>query len=207
MANSPYVAGKYGWEDTRPDPLGPLQAMTQNVNQTSARNIAEQSHTQKLINSQGMPPSGGSFGRAGYSTGLVPPGSEGAELKIPAYDEQKVEGLAQRVAAPGIRKLRDQVQQVQGGVYENPNVKAMTLRDALAGYGTGLENVMGGAFNTASGIYGQEYQPQVAAATTNYQGNLQRELQANSIASQERTAAANRYAQTWNNWKNNNAWA
>ena len=128
-------------------------------------------------------PDGGSTG--GYSTGLVPPGTT-PTLEIPKYDQEKVEALAQRTAAPGIRKLRDQVQEVQQGVYENPNVKAMTLRQALAGYGSGLESVMGGSLGSASGMYNQEYAPQVDAA-----------MQANRQAFQERENRYNRSFQAW----------
>ena len=192
--------------------------------QTSARNIAEQTYYQKLMNSQIVPPSGGggdgtSWGRGTsgtttpYATGLVPPGTGGSQLTIPVYDQRRVTALAQQVAAPGIAKLRDQVQQVQGASSDNPNVKAMTLRQALEGYGQGLGSVMSGAQTTGAAMYGAEYNPQVAAATANYQGNLSRELQANSLASQEAIAAANResssanqaandYAQQWSAWRN-----
>ena len=131
----------------------------------------------------------------GYATGLVPPGSGGGtpHLTIPVYDQGRVEALAQRVAAPSIRKLRDEVQTVQGGVYDNPNVKAMTLRQALQGYGGGLESVMSGALGAGAGMYGQEYDPQVAAAHANYEG----ELQAQRLASQERQAALNRSFEAW----------
>jgi len=125
---------------------------------------------------------------------MLTPRVTAGQLEIPEYDNQRVEALAQRAAAPGIRKLRDQVQQVQGANPENPNVKAMNLRQALAGYGSGLETVMGGALSAGTSMYGQEYDPQVAEATTNYQGNLQRELE-----------SERRYAQSWNAWIN--AWS
>lgn len=196
---------------------------------TSARNIAEQSYHQKLTNSQGAPPSGGggtssgwNRGAAGsgsgtgvgeYSTGLIPP-STIPELTIPVYDYGKVENLAQRAAAPGVKRLRDEIQKVQGASSDNPNVKAMNLRQALSGYGSGLESVMGGAQNVGAQLYGQEYGPQVAGATARYQGTLQQAMQAASIAAQERIAAANRasseklaaqnsYNQQWNSWKTN----
>ena len=125
---------------------------------------------------------------------MLTPRVTAGQLEIPVYDQGRVEALAQRAAAPGIRKLRDQVQQVQGANPENPNVKAMNLRQALAGYGSGLETVMGGALSAGTSMYGQEYDPQVAEATTNYQGNLQRELE-----------SERRYAQSWNAWIN--AWS
>jgi hypothetical protein len=136
---------------------------------------------------------GAAGGGAGYATGLVPPGTGSPHLDIPVYDQQRVEALAQQVAAPGIRKLRNQVQATQGGVYDNPNVKAMTLRQALEGYGSGLESVMGGALGSGAAMYGQEYDPQVAAAHANYEGQLQTER----LASQERQAALNRSFESW----------
>ena len=85
-------------------------------------------------------------------------------LNLPAYDEGKVASLTQQYAAPGIRNLRNTVQQVQQGYYENPNVKAQTLRDTLAGYGQGLESVMAGAGKSAVSEYGQEYGAEVSGA-------------------------------------------
>ena len=147
------------------------------------------------------PPSGMSGGSAwnesgmGYSTGLVPPGTEGGtpHLDIPAYDQERVEALAQRVAAPSLRKLRSEVQSVQGGVYDNPNVKALTLRQALQGYGAGLESTMSGALGAGATMYGNEYDPQVQAAHANFEA----QLQAQRLASQERQAALSRAFQAW----------
>lgn len=192
---------------------------TETPSQQAARNITEQRHAQRLINSQGAPPSGFTMGSGvygtsnargtgGYATGLVPP-TRGVNLEIPEYDQGRVEALAQRVAAPGIRKLRSEVQTAQGGVYDNPNVKAMTLRQALQGYGSGLESVMGGALSAGAGMYAREYDPKVTGAITNYRGNLERELQAERLAAQERISAANiaanksnSYQNAWNEWRN-----
>ena len=151
-------------------------------------------------------PTGAVMPSAPSSSGSYPRGGAAAPstLTIPAYDEQKVEGLAQSVAAPAIQKLRDQVQTVQGGVYDNPNVKAMTLRQALQGYGQGLGSAVGSAYSTAAGIYGQEYAPQVQAAEINYQGgltregyDLQRELQSQRLANQN---SGSSYQNSFNAW-------
>ena len=98
--------------------------------------------------------------------GTIPSTSVGSPpaLNLPAYDTGKVADLTQQYAAPGIRQLRNTVQQVQQGYYENPNVKAQTLRDTLAGYGQGLETVMGGAAQSAASEYGQEYSAETAGA-------------------------------------------
>jgi hypothetical protein len=71
-----------------------------------------------------------------------------------------------------MRKLRNQMREVQGKYYENPNVKRMTLRDALAGYGLGLENAMAGARRQAVEEYQAEYAPKVSAAQTQYQAQV-----------------------------------
>jgi hypothetical protein len=88
----------------------------------------------------------------------------------PTYDEGRIESLAQQKAAPGLRAARSQIQQIQGKYEENPNVKAMTLREALAGYGLAVANVMGGAETSAESEYGREYGTQERQAEINYQG-------------------------------------
>jgi hypothetical protein len=92
----------------------------------------------------------------------------------PAYDTKRVQALTELAAAPGMRNLRTQMREAQGKYYENPNVKRMTLRDAMAGYGLGMENVMGGARSQATQQYQAEYAPEVTAAQTNYQAEINR---------------------------------
>lgn len=70
-------------------------------------------------------------------------------FKAPELDKRGVRALTQKMAAPGVRTLRETVQQSMGKNYENPNVRKMTLREALQGYGTGLEKVMSGASREA----------------------------------------------------------
>jgi len=117
----------------------------------------------------------------------TPPGA--TPYNLPAYDTGKVEGLAQRFAAPGIRNLRSAVQGVQQGSYENPNVKRMTLRDSLAGYGQGLESVMAGALKEGAGIYGQQYGAEVNKAGAEFGAGESRVLQREGILSSERMQA------------------
>ena len=127
-------------------------------------------------------------------------------LTLPAYDTGKVEGLAQRFAAPGIRNLRSAVQDVQQGVYDNPNVKRMTVRDALQGYGSGLENVMAGALKTGAGIYGQEYGAEVNKAGLEFSAGQNRYLQSERIGAEKemqsaRLSSNERIAQLQNEWR------
>jgi len=106
------------------------------------------------------------------------------EFNMPEWDEGEITKLTQKYAAPGVRSLRAQVQQAQAAPYENPNVKRMALRDALQGYGIGLEGVMAGAARSAAGEYGQKYATQAQEAqvrhedvvkqmTTNFEAAMQ----------------------------------
>lgn len=88
--------------------------------------------------------------------------------KAPEWREADIEAKTQRKAAPGLRALRAQMQKVSGGYYENPNIKRMTLREALAGYGQGVENVVAGAETGAEAEYAREYGTLVDTTKTNY---------------------------------------
>jgi len=94
------------------------------------------------------------------------------EFKLPLWDESKIESKAQRAAGPGLRELRKGMREAQGRYYENPNVRRMTLRDAMAGYGMGLEKVLGGARKEAAAEYAAEYAPQMGKATAEYGGQI-----------------------------------
>ena len=88
----------------------------------------------------------------------------------PEYDEARIATLTQRAAAPGVRTLRMALRETtarRGGEY-NPNVRAMTLRKALQGYGTGLESIYGGAAKTAGEEYAREYGIETEEAKINY---------------------------------------
>lgn len=143
-------------------------------------------------------------GATGATTGGI--GTATPTLNLPEYDMGKVEALAQRAAAPGVRSLRSAMQGVQQGYYENPNVKRMTLRDALAGYGQGLETVMGGAMKTGAGIYGTEYAAGLTKATTEFGAGEARALQTQRISAEESMQAASiasneKLAQYQNEWR------
>jgi hypothetical protein len=88
----------------------------------------------------------------------------------PERDEGRVRSLTQKWAAPGLRNLRQQVGKAMGANYTNPNVKRMTLREALAGYGQGIENVMAGAGRSALGEYSQEFAAKEREAIANFGG-------------------------------------
>lgn len=117
----------------------------------------------------------------GYATTTewTPPGDEPTmadipEFEAPEYDEAEISRLTQKRAAPGVRRLRGAVQMAMGGVYESPQIRRMTLRQALAGYGMGLESVMGGAGREAAGEYERRYGKEFAAERMEWQANVQR---------------------------------
>ena len=142
----------------------------------------------------------------GFEGGIGGEGTTTTTPGLPEYDMSKVESLAQRAAAPGVRSLRSAVQETQQGYYANPNVKRMTLRDALAGYGQGLENVMGGAYKTGAAIYGQEYGVQAQGAMQQRQIASQEAMQQKQIAATESLQASSiasneKLAQYQNEWR------
>lgn len=100
----------------------------------------------------------------------------------PEYDEGKVQSLAQQHAAPGIRTLREAYQTAAARLPSGPQTR-LTLRDALKGYGTGLESVMGGARKTARAEYGQEYGHEVRGTEMQYQAQVQMAQQQASLES------------------------
>jgi len=121
---------------------------------------------------------GRTWGAGGQEGGYMTAPTMGPmpEFKLPTWDESKIASKTQRAAGPGLRELRKGMQEAQGRYYENPNVRRMTLRDAMAGYGMGLEKVMGGARREATAEYAAEYGPQVAKAQAEYGGQVQSTL-------------------------------
>ena len=134
----------------------------------------------EYIHGGGPRPGGGETGAGGGA----PTWGEMPTYEKPEYDESKVSALTQKRAAPGIRKLRETTQRAMGETYENPNVKRMTVREALAGYGTGLEGVIGGAGRAATAEYGQQYAADVGAAMAQYRGALDSRAQKYQTQSQ-----------------------
>lgn len=117
------------------------------------------------------------------SGGAAPTMGEAPELNLPEYDERKVSALTQKKSASGVRRLRETTQRAMDQSYDNPNVKKMTVRDALAGYGTGLESVMSGASNAAAQQYGQQYSASVNAEMARFDAANRQQMQAFDISS------------------------
>jgi len=87
----------------------------------------------------------------------------------PPRDEGRINELTQQKSAAGLRAMRSMIQRAMGQGYRNPNVKRMTLREALAGYGQGIESVMTGAQSAAGSEYGKEYETEYGTAGKNWQ--------------------------------------
>lgn len=94
--------------------------------------------------------------------------AEVSPYDAPEWDEAEISRLTQARASGGIRGLRAATQAISRQRFENPNVRRMTLRDALRGYGEGLEAVMSGAAGVARAEYGQKHAIETEEAKINY---------------------------------------
>lgn len=101
---------------------------------------------------------------------ITPPSYE--PLKLPEFDEATVKKERQKTAAPYLRNLRSNVQKVMQGRYENPNVKRMTLRDALGGYGQALESVMARAETEGRAVAREKWQREADEAKSNWSAKM-----------------------------------
>lgn len=106
--------------------------------------------------------------------------------EAPEINKRAMKAATQKLAAPGKRMLRETVQQAMGKNFENPNVRKMTLREALQGYGTGLEKVMSGA--------GREARSNQMAEL-----DLQREQEMANFQQQTKTAMQS-YQNAWSDY-------
>lgn len=110
-------------------------------------------------------------------TGPMPTAGEMPTFVAPTRDEGRIKELTQQKSAAGLRAMRAQIQKAMGQGYRNANVKRMTLRDALAGYGQGIENVMTGAQTAAGNEYNTEYASAYDTAGKNWQTAYQTKMQ------------------------------
>lgn len=110
-------------------------------------------------------------------------------LTMPARDPARIRQLVQEAAAPATRGLRDQYRRVMAQHFDNPNVRRMTLREAMSGYGAGLDKVFGGARQYATQQYEHEYADKSTEAKANWQAQVNAENEA--------------YRQAWADWARN----
>ncbi len=141
------------------------------------RQASESLHQDKLRRRQRREESGVMSGTStATGTGERPEAPELPKFTAPEYDESKVAAKTQKIAAPKVRQLREAVRSVQATPFENPNVKRMTVGQALQGYGTGLESVMAGARRGAVAEYSQEYGKEFTEAQMNFQTEVRGQM-------------------------------
>ena len=124
-----------------------------------------------------MPSMGGGTKTSTTVTGITRKGEAPAAPVVPGFeapewDEREIAKMTQRKAAPSLRRLRSQINEAMSRSYDNPNVKRMTLREALAGYGLGVEGIMSGAGSQATGEYGAKYGREFQASQIDYQAKV-----------------------------------
>ena len=135
----------------------------------------------------------------GNAPDYIPPSlREMPGYNAPRWDENEIDALTQKRAAPGLRALRNEVQRVTARSYGSPQVTKMTLRDALQGYGSGVDRTLSGASQVARGEYGQKYGTQVDAAKTGLMAESARTAAANDAA---REAARIGYTGKMSEWE------
>lgn len=96
------------------------------------------------------------------------------ELKMPEVDKRRIRALTQQAAAPAVRQLREGLQGAMNVHTDNPNVRRMTIREALQGYGTGLEKAMSGAGAQARGEHQQELNLKKEEAMANFKASYEK---------------------------------
>lgn len=106
----------------------------------------------------------------------MPTMSDVPALTLPKIDPRRIAALQQQHAAPGIRSAREALQASVDDSSDNPNVRRMTLREALQGYGAGLGNVMEGAGRTARQEHGQEVELAGQEAMANWKMQHERAM-------------------------------
>jgi hypothetical protein len=111
----------------------------------------------------------GSYGRALANR----PTSPKPTLSYPVRDEAREDALVRKAAAPGLRALRSSVTRAMQSNDDNPNSRRMTIREALAGYGQGLENVMASASQVGANRYEKEYSDEVNRRNTEFSAAMQ----------------------------------
>jgi len=90
------------------------------------------------------------------------------QFVAPVRDEARIEELTQKRASPGLRAMRQKINQLTNRSFENPNFRKSALREALAGYGTGLSQVMGSADVSAERQYQNEFNTTMNTSMLNW---------------------------------------
>lgn len=142
--------------------------------------------------SSGPRPTGSTQTSTVEFTGEAPEAPKIPKLELPKFDKRAVRALTQKLAAPSLRKLGEGLQSALTVQSDNPNVRRMTLREALQGYGTGLEQTMSGAGTQARQEHQQELAQEGQEAQMNWQAQTQALMQQYNNAFQKYMASATR---------------
>ena len=134
---------------------------------------------QEMARLRGEPAPGGTVmpGTTVSETSFTPSGQRPTRPKIPEFttpefDEREVSRIAAREAAPNVRRLRDVTARAIGQNFANPNVRRLTVREALQGFGSGLGSILTGSQRAAVSQYMPRYQAAVSGAQTQYGANV-----------------------------------
>ena len=95
---------------------------------------------------------------------------------IPEMNRGRIGELTELGMGPGMGKLREGLSRalLESRYSTNPNVKAMGMKSALSGYGTGITDIRSGASREALNQYMPEYAAQIGKSQSEYQTNVQR---------------------------------
>lgn len=113
----------------------------------------------------------------------VPPGGFLANIQLPevlkmtpvTYEPSRERSITQSIAAPRLLGLDlDYQRALNRSAYEPSAIRAHTLREALAGRGAGISNIMAGAASEARGQYNAERATEQQTNLANFQAALDR---------------------------------
>lgn len=95
---------------------------------------------------------------------------------LPEMNRGRIGELTELGMGPGMGKLREGLSRalLESRYSTNPNVKAMGMKSALSGYGTGITDIRSGASREALNQYMPEYAAQIGKSQSEYQTNVQR---------------------------------
>lgn len=100
------------------------------------------------------------------TTSTVEPMAQVPPFPTPPVDIGRIESLTQQFAAPYTRRSRMALREalMRSQQIENPATRAFYARQALEGFGGGLEEAIAGSRRAALSTYQMEYQPETHAA-------------------------------------------
>jgi hypothetical protein len=197
-----YEVNQYGMDSDRKQGYGGTSSLDQARNDAYAslgQKAPQQGGTYRAVGggagSTNSSKSSRTVSRVEYS-GEMPTYQGVAPVEFAKVDPRKLKALQQKAAAPGIRALNEKLQGAMNISSDNPNVRRMTLREALQGYGSGLENTMAGAGAQARSEHQQELNIVNQEKQMNFQAQNQAAMAAYQAAIAKYMASATRITET-----------